>query len=248
MLSSLYMSLKTTQDEDVRSHKARVKLVDHHFKQIAKRTQKYATFTKKSGSQGAKLCEEIKDSFEELEERDVSVHIDKFSKCYSSVQKLKGALSQNIHERIATEFRVYETKCNELNREIRECENLIHKHKNEECNLEKMKNRVPMDRRKFVEAQLREDQAKISSAHSKKMVQRKVERFEREKLEDTGKILREFVRLEMEFHAHALQTLTKAYRHLMNVTGNRDKEEKANATEQCADSSSGSRLSISHLN
>ncbi|KAK3703579.1 hypothetical protein QZH41_006905 [Actinostola sp. cb2023] len=208
---------KSSKDEDVLHYKNRIDLVESHFKELAKLVEKYAKTTAKLGQTGISISEAVCSSFEDLEPKGVAVHVEKFGKCLTSLQTEREQLASELSSKIAGDFRVYETKCSETKKEIDECNHLIVRENHEKEHLQKLQNKIPLNRRKFMESKVRLEKAQVMTNNSKNLLHEQMEEFESQKLHDSGRILREFVRTEMQFHARCLQIFTKAYQHLMKV-------------------------------
>jgi hypothetical protein len=192
-------------------------MVESHFDELAKLIEKYAKTIEKLGRKGNTLSNAILSSFEDLENPRIATQAAKFTSCLTSVQTDREAFASELCGRIAEDFRVYETKCSEIKKEANDHNHLTMKEHNEKADLLRLQNRFPADKRKIMETKVRLEKAEIMSRNSRSLLHQQMEEFEEQKLSDSGRILREFVRMEMQFHARSLQTYTKAFQHLMKI-------------------------------
>lgn len=216
MLRRLSLS-HSIQDEEVVKYKNQLELVENHFEEIAKYIEKYAKTTEKMGRKGSNLANTILASFEDLEQQDIATQATKFANCLTSVQRDREELANELRERIASDFRVYETKCSETKKEVRDYDHLLVKEHNQKADLLRLQGKYPANTRKIMETKVRLEKAEIMTRNARNLLHQQMEDFEKQKLNDCGRILREFVALEMQFHARVLQDYTKAYQHLMKI-------------------------------
>lgn len=208
---------RSSRDEDVLKYKNRVELVQSHFREIAKLVDKYASTTEKLGQRGVNISDAVYSSFEDLETHELFSDVNNFCKCFTDLQTLREELASTLKTTVAEDFRVRQTDCKETKKEIDLCNDLITKEQQEKQHLQKLKNKIPVNRRKIMESEIRLEKAEAAAKNAKDVLREEMAQFERKKLHDSGRILREFVRTEMQFHACCLQNYTKAYRFLMEV-------------------------------
>lgn len=216
MLRRLSLS-HSLHDEEVVKYKNQLELVENHFEEIAKYVEKYAKTTDKMGRKGCNLANTILASFEDLEQRDIVTQATKFTNCLTSVQRDREELANELRERIASGFRVYETKCSETKKEVRDYNHLLVKEHNEKSDLLRLQGKYPANYRKIMDTKVRLEKAEIMTRNARNLLHQQMEDFEKQKLNDCGRMLREFITLEMQFHARVLQTYTNAYQHLMEI-------------------------------
>lgn len=218
-MSDFFSSFRrSSRDENVLKYQKRVDLVQTHFKELAKLVTKYAKTTEKLGQRGISISDAIYSSFEDLEPQGISSEVEKFCKCFTDLQTEREQLASNLKSGIAEDFRVNETKCRETRKEIDSCNDLIIKEQHEKTQLQKLQNKIPLNRRKVMETKIRLEKAQVLTKNAKDLLGEQMEEFEQQKLYDSGRILREFVRTEMQFHARCLQTYTKSYKFLMEFS------------------------------
>ncbi|XP_031552494.1 protein FAM92A-like [Actinia tenebrosa] len=216
MLRRLSLS-HSLQDEEVVRYKNQLELVENHYEEVAKFFEKYAKTTEKMGRKGNNLANTILTSFEDLEQQNIVIQATKFTNCLTSVQRDREELASELRERIASDFRVYETKRSETKKEVRDYNHLLVKEHNEKADLLRLQGKYPTNTRKIIETKVRLEKAEIMTRNARNLLHQQMEDFEKQKLNDCGRILREFVTLEMQFHARVLQTYTKAHQHLMKI-------------------------------
>ncbi|XP_060694305.1 CBY1-interacting BAR domain-containing protein 2-like [Hemiscyllium ocellatum] len=100
------------------------------------------------------------------------------------------------------------------NREIKELENL-----------QKLKQRNPLDRQgivSFPKAEANVQKASIDVNHTTHQLEEIILKFQQQKLKDIKTIFSNFVTIEMIFHAKALEMYTNAFQHLNNFDEEKD--------------------------
>ncbi|GCC36061.1 hypothetical protein chiPu_0014552 [Chiloscyllium punctatum] len=95
------------------------------------------------------------------------------------------------------------------NREIKELENL-----------QKLKQRNPLDRQGIAEANVQK--ASVDVNHTTHQLEEIILKFQQQKLKDIKAIFSNFVTIEMIFHAKALEIFTNAFQHLNNFDEEKD--------------------------
>ncbi|XP_072451990.1 CBY1-interacting BAR domain-containing protein 2-like [Chiloscyllium punctatum] len=97
------------------------------------------------------------------------------------------------------------------NREIKELENL-----------QKLKQRNPLDRQGISLAEANVQKASVDVNHTTHQLEEIILKFQQQKLKDIKAIFSNFVTIEMIFHAKALEIFTNAFQHLNNFDEEKD--------------------------
>lgn len=195
----------------------RISKIESHYKEVAVLMNKYASVSTKLSRKGEHLSNELLLSAKEIEEGDIASSLAKFSKCLTSVQKSRQRMAEQIHNRTTNDFLIYESRCKEMKKLVKDCAQLEQKEKEDTMHLEKLKAKYPAERRKIIEAETRRLKSERSAKALCAILQEDMKKFERKKVEDLRIALGDLVRTEMQFHARALQTYTKSYQYLKEL-------------------------------
>lgn len=213
---SLAWSLKA-KSETMKIFHNRITKIGTHYKEIAVLMDKYVDVTTKLSRKGENLANEVEFCATDIEEGDIAKSLAKFSKSLNSIQKSRVRLAEEIHNRALSDFLIYESRCKEMKKSVRDCVQLEQKEKDDTTQLEKLTAKFPSERRKIIEAETRRLKSERSAKASRAVLQEDMKRFETKKVEDLRLALADFVRTEMQFHARALQTYTKSYQYLKDL-------------------------------
>ena len=222
---ALRRTLGCEKDPETLQYMKRVEETDNRFKALGHWIKKYGLGIDKLAQKGENICSSLGACSRHLQGNDDGKnHLSNFLVHLSTVQQQRTELKEVLHDKISSDILAYERKCQELRKSVKSCEDAWRKKNHRLSELQKAKNRTPVDPRKINEANIKFEQARCQADRSREDVKVEMKHFEEQKIKDLNRILEDFLIAEMRFNAQALQEYTAAFRYLPLVIDNEDDE------------------------
>lgn len=197
----------------------RIEETEDRFKAMGRWVEKYAMSLEKLAQKGDKVSSSLGACFSHLQSsNDVKNHLSNYMVHLSAVQQQRVELKDVLEDKISSDILAYEGKCQELRKSVKNCEEALRKKSHRLAELQKAKNKTPIDPRRINDANIRYEQARCLAERSREDIKVEMKHFEEQKLEDLNRILSDFLIAEMQFHAQALQEYTAAFRCLPSLS------------------------------
>lgn len=197
----------------------RIEETEDRFKAMGRWVEKYAMSLEKLAQKGDKVSSSLGACFSHLQSsNDVKNHLSNYMVHLSAVQQQRVELKDVLEDKISSDILAYEGKCQELRKSVKNCEEALRKKSHRLAELQKAKNKTPIDPRRINDANIRYEQARCLAERSREDIKVEMKHFEEQKLEDLNRILSDFLIAEMRFHAQALQEYTAAFRCLPSLS------------------------------
>lgn len=211
------------KDPDTLQYTRRIEETESRFKALGRRVEKYALGISKLAQKGENISSSLASCSSHLQSNDdLKNHLSNYLVHLSAVQQQRTELKEVLHDKISSDILAYEEKCQELRKRVKSCDDALRKKNQRLSELQKAKNRSPIDPRRINEANIKFEQARCEAERSREDIKVEIKHFEEQKIVDLNRILGDFLIAEMRFHAQALQEYTAAFRCLPVLSDNDD--------------------------
>ena len=200
-----------------------ISVVERHFPQMAAALQQYAVGTAKLRDKGDNLSKTIK-TYAEEESESLKRGLTNFAECFSAVQDYRDLQASRIEDKLVQGFGVYETKCKQARNDVKSSAAVCSKEVKTFGNLEKAQGKSG-DRNRVARAQAEFQKASGEASRSLRVLREQIGEFESQKIRDVKQILTEFLQVEMEVAARALELYTRAYQGILKIQEEEDLNE-----------------------
>ncbi|GFN93003.1 protein fam92a1 [Plakobranchus ocellatus] len=202
----------------------RITEIENHLSQLCDTSSSYTRKTARLRDKGDLLAKQLMEYAEyEKWNPSLSSGMLKFAENVSAVQDYREAQVKRLEGKIISPLMHYGLLCKQTKNDLKSSFAAIERELVQKKKLETTKAKTPTDRSKILENDLQK--ASIESSRSSKSLEQQVDKFEEQKLKDLKKIMREFVMIEMHFHAKALELYTQCFQTLDSVDPDTDLEE-----------------------
>ncbi|CAG5115955.1 unnamed protein product, partial [Candidula unifasciata] len=202
----------------------RVTKIEQHLGQLCDIASSYTRKTARLRDKGDLLAKELI-GISEVEKWNptLSTGLAKFAETLSAVQDYREAEVKRLEGKIITPLVNYGLLCKQTKNDLKSAFAARDREVNQKKKLQTLQNKNPADRHKILEAELQ--RASLDASRASKALEQQIDKFEERKLQDLKKILREFVTIEMHFHAKALELYTQSFQTLDHIDPEADLEE-----------------------
>ncbi|XP_076014456.1 CBY1-interacting BAR domain-containing protein 2-like [Genypterus blacodes] len=217
-------SLLMSRDVQVKSME---QTVDHAEKYLGPMCSLLASYTRKTAKLRDKadlLVAQIMD-FSRTEDAELQVGLKNLAEDLAMAQDYRQAQVERLETRVVAPLKAYgdiikskradlKTFSTDRNREIKELQKL-----------EKIRLRNPADRQSISQAEVNAQKASNNANRSTRQLEETIIDFQRQKLQDVKRIFTDFIRVEMIFHAKALEVFTHTFQNMEAVDIEKDLEQ-----------------------
>ncbi|GFR78873.1 protein FAM92A1, partial [Elysia marginata] len=201
----------------------RITEIETHLSQLCDTSSSYTRKTARLRDKGDLLAKQLLDYAEyEKWNPSLSAGMSKFAENLSAVQDYREAQVKRLEGKIISPLMNYGLLCKQTKNDLKYSFGAIERELVQKKKLETTKAKTPTDRSKILENDLQ--RASVESSRSSKSLETQVDKFEEKKLKDLKKIMRDFVMIEMHFHAKALELYTQCCQTLDAVDSDADLE------------------------
>ncbi|KAI0229878.1 hypothetical protein LSAT2_019711 [Lamellibrachia satsuma] len=153
------------------------------------------------------------------------VAVRRFAENLSGVQDYREVAAKRLESTVVHPLSMYGAACKTAKRSLKEAYDARKKELKQQDVLDKAKEKDPADTQTIAQAENDLEQAGIFSSNTCKALDEEIDHFEHKKLTDLRHILNDFTRLEMTFHARALEMLTRCHQSLSTIDISHDTAE-----------------------
>ncbi|KAL8588663.1 hypothetical protein ACOMHN_001980 [Nucella lapillus] len=229
---------KTIQD--------RLTAIERHLGQLCDTFASYTRKTARLRDKGDQLCREIAE-YAEYEKWNPSLRkgMTHFAESLSAVQDYREAQVNRLEKKVVTQLSGYGLLCKQTKNDLKGAFNAQSKESAQKKKVEQMKLKTPQNRQQIVSfsfqlamhrllfgwgwmgvtAETNLQKASVEASRSQHALEQQVSSFEGKKISDMRKVLREFVNIELVFHAKALELYTHGFQTLNVIDPDGDLEE-----------------------
>lgn len=192
--------------------KERINNVEKHFSEIS---SKFSAYNKKVAyvrDCGDDLAKSIL-SFATKENLNITLRssLMQFADLFIAIQEYRDAQIQRADVKVVLEFANYNPICKKAKSDLKTCFEIRAKELSRKNQLEKARGKNPTNWQKIAQAERALNQAKEEATQTTVDLFKKIDNFERKKIEDIKNVFLEFIKIEMVFHAKAIELYTTAY-------------------------------------
>lgn len=206
--------------------KDRINSIGKHFVEINSKLSSYNNKIANTRDCGDEVAKSIS-SFASKENcnQTLRLGLGEFSDVLYSIQEYRDAEVHRMQVKVVHELDSYTAICKQTKADIKKCFDARMKELKKKNDLEKARSKNPSNWQKIAQAEKEVNQAQEDAAQMAQSMGRLVNRFERKKIEDLKHIFLEFVKIEMIFHAKALELYSKAHNILERIQVEEDLHE-----------------------
>ncbi|RUS75426.1 hypothetical protein EGW08_016805, partial [Elysia chlorotica] len=204
----------------------RITEIENHLSQLCDTSSSYTRKTARLRDKGDLLAKQLMEYAEyEKWNPSLSAGMLKFAENVSAVQDYREAQVKRLEGKIISPLMHYGLLCKQTKNDLKSSFAAIERELVQKKKLETTKAKNPADRSKIAQLENDLQKASIESSRSSKSLEQQVDKFEEKKLKDLKKMMRDFVMIEMHFHAKALELYTQCCQTLESVDSDSDLEE-----------------------
>ncbi|XP_045124392.1 protein FAM92A-like isoform X1 [Portunus trituberculatus] len=225
-------SLSKVHSGQMKFIQERVAGVEKHFGQICRALAAYAKREAKLRDKGDEVSKALLE-YGEVESLNKSLRaaLCETADSLTAVQDYRDVKVERLDTRVVEEIAAYGGICRTAKDELRRSfdsrqREIAHRH-----SLEKTKSRHPQNRQQIIIAETKLQKATTEAQRSCKNLEDQMDQFEQKKVSDLKKILKEFIQIELAFHAKALELYTRAYNQVSAIEEEEDLEAFRNARD-----------------
>ncbi|XP_059154236.1 CBY1-interacting BAR domain-containing protein 1-A-like [Physella acuta] len=204
----------------------RITHIEEHLGQLCDIASSYTRKTARLRDKGDLMAKELM-QFSEFEKWNptLSTGMSKFAESLSAVQDYREAEVKRLEGKIITPLMNYGLLCKQTKNDIKSSFAAIDLEISQKKKLDMTRSKHPSDRQKISQLENSLQKASLEATRSSKNLEQQIDKFEEKKLKDLKKIFREFVTIEMHFHAKALELYTQCFQTLDSIDPEADLEE-----------------------
>ncbi|XP_078066711.1 CBY1-interacting BAR domain-containing protein 2-like [Mustelus asterias] len=145
-----------------------------------------------------------------------------FGEEMSKIQDYRQAEVERLDAKVIGPLKAYGPLTKSKRADIKKFNSVRNREMKELGNLQKLKQRNPLDRQGISLAEANVQKASVDVNHTTHQLEEIILKFQQQKLKDIKAIFSNFVTIEMIFHAKALEMYTNAFEHLNNFDEEKD--------------------------
>ncbi|KAK2190890.1 hypothetical protein NP493_65g02005 [Ridgeia piscesae] len=146
-----------------------------------------------------------------------------FSEKLSAVQDYRESEMKRLESNVIEPLTLYGTQCKQAKGRLKLAFEARDRESKQQKALSKARDRNPNNRHQIKENELQT--ASLDASHAAKALEDEIEKFEKKKLQDIKNILGNFAKLELMFHAKALEMYTQCYQSMAMMNEDEDLDE-----------------------
>ncbi|XP_023947333.2 CBY1-interacting BAR domain-containing protein 1-A [Bicyclus anynana] len=203
----------------------RITNVEKNFGELCVGFGDYTRKTAKLRDMGDELAKILKEyANNEIVNKSLSTGLDNLSITLTAIEEYRNCEVQRLEAKVMGELCQYESICKHAREELKHTMNVREKEMARKKVLDKAKERQPFNRQQVTYAESELLKATAEMSRSAKGLSEQTEFFEKRKLAQLKTLLSDFVRIEMTFHAKAVELLTVAFQQIADINDRADLE------------------------
>ncbi|XP_033626877.1 protein FAM92A-like [Asterias rubens] len=206
----------------------RINNVERHFSDLCQLFGAYSRKLARLRDKGDQLAKGVL-AYAESEASSTKSGLTGFAERLSSVQDYRQAMVDRLSQRVVHPLTLYGQNFKHTREDMKATFAARTKEINQQKRLENIKKKNPNNRQQIAQAESKLQRANVDASRSNKNLEDQMDSFERKRLQDLKNMLSEFVKIEMLFHAKALEVHTEAWQHLHAISDEDDLEEFRNS-------------------
>ncbi|XP_076470346.1 CBY1-interacting BAR domain-containing protein 1-like [Babylonia areolata] len=213
---------KTIQD--------RLTAIERHLGQLCDTFGSYTRKTARLRDKGDLLCREIAE-YAEYEKWNPSLRkgMTQFAESLSAVQDYREAQVNRLEKKVVSNLSGYGLLCKQTKNDLKGAFTAQSKEAAQKKKVDQMKLKAPQNKHQIthcmIQAERELQKLSVEASRSQHGLEQQVCSFEGKKVGDMKRVLREFVNIELVFHAKALELYTQCFQSLSVIDPDGDLEE-----------------------
>ncbi|KAG1675013.1 Protein FAM92A-A [Nymphon striatum] len=205
----------------------RINNVENHFGEICQQGAAYARKNAKLRDKGDDFAKSIL-SYAETETLNKTTRyaLTHFTDNLAAVQDYKQAEVHRLESNVIQELAAYGIICKQAKDDLKASFLAKQKELQQKKRLSRIRDRNPTNRQQIAETDLM--RASTEASRYSEILLEQMDKFEKRKLSDVKRILLDFIKIEMSYHAKALELFTKANGSILSINEDDDLEEFRN--------------------
>ncbi|XP_043937684.1 CBY1-interacting BAR domain-containing protein 2 [Protopterus annectens] len=185
-----------------------------------------ASYTRKTARVRDKADELVKQlhDFANTEDPDLRTSLKNFADELAKIQDYRQAEVQRLENKVVTPLKQYGNTIKYKRAEVKKFDNIRKQELKQVEKLERLRQKAPSDRHALSQAETSVQKASVDANHSTQQLEKSIDEFQQQKLQDVKKIFSDFVMIEMAFHAKALEVYSNAFKNLEEYELEKDME------------------------
>ncbi|KAG8190385.1 hypothetical protein JTE90_022028 [Oedothorax gibbosus] len=206
--------------------KDRISVTEKHFSEISSKLAAYLKKLSQVRDSGDDLAGSVT-SYASTENLNLSLrkYLMQFADILKAIQEYRDAEIQRIDVKVALEFSNYKPICKTAKSELKASFDLHAKELSMKNQLEKTRGKNPTNWQKI--AQVEKEACRIQDEATRTTLElsKRIDNFEQRKIQDVKNTFLEFMKIELVFHAKAIELYTDAYNSIKNINVDEDLKE-----------------------
>ncbi|XP_045760966.1 protein FAM92A-A isoform X2 [Maniola jurtina] len=203
----------------------RISNVEKNFGELCVGFGDYTRKTARLRDMGDELAKIIKEyANNEIVNKSLSAGLDNLSITLTAIEEYRNCEVQRLEAKVIGELCQYESICKHAREELKHTMNVREKEMARKKVLDKARERQPFNRQQVTYAESELLKASAEMSRTAKGLSEQTEFFEKRKLVQLKTLLSDFVRIEMTFHAKAVELLSVAFQQIADINDRADLE------------------------
>ncbi|XP_063618180.1 CBY1-interacting BAR domain-containing protein 1-A isoform X1 [Cydia splendana] len=201
----------------------RITNVEKNFGELCVAFGDYARRTARLRDQGDELAKVLKEyANNEIVNKSLSAGLENVSITLTAIEEYRNCEVQRLEAKVIGELCQYEAICKHAREEVKHTMSVREKELARKKVLDKTRERQPFNRQQVTYAESELLKASAEMSRTAKGLSEQTEFFERRKLQQLKALLSDFMLIELNFHAKALELLTVAHQQVADINDKAD--------------------------
>ncbi|XP_053718732.1 CBY1-interacting BAR domain-containing protein 1 [Synchiropus splendidus] len=197
--------------------------VERHFGKMCQMFAGYVRKTARLRDKADLLVREIS-LYADTETPNLKVGMKHFADNLAKIQDYRQAEVERLDAKVVEPLKSYGAVVKHKREDLKATQNAREREAKQMAELEKTRQRNPSDRQIISQAESELQRATMDAARTTRQLEETFDEFQKQKIRDIKRIFSEFMKVEMSFHAKALEVYTLAYQGVQNVDEQEDLE------------------------
>jgi len=155
-----------------------------------------------------------------------------YAQYLSAVEDYRNTMIERTENKVIQPLSKYEEYLNNCKHTVKSTLSIRDKEKQKQLKLSQILERTPTNGRNIAQAEATAESARQKVAAQDRALFEEIDKLEEKKLSDIKNILKNHTQIQIIFHAKALEMLTEAYNHILDINCENDLDEFRNMLRQ----------------
>ncbi|XP_028317803.1 CBY1-interacting BAR domain-containing protein 1 isoform X2 [Gouania willdenowi] len=211
------------RDSQTRKIQENISNVEKHFGEMCQLFAKYVRTTAKLRDKADNLVREI-GVYADTETPNLKNGMRQFADHLATIQDYRQAEVERLEAKVIEPLKCYGSVVKRKREDLKATQSARDREAKQMAQLERTRQKNPSDRQIISQAESELQRATMDATRTTKQLEETIDDFEKHKIQDIKKIFGEFVKVEMSFHAKALERYTLAFQSIQSVDEEEDLE------------------------